>query len=740
MTLFRKKRKVFLFILFSILIIFACFLGWRLWKTRHSDQAVGIYITAGGQSYLVIKSGFWGLRVQEGYFITTGMDLFSPQNLTGTALSADFCNGQLSLTQKETYEMKGSIWDFSKRENPEVDTFFLSLDLKPSQSIPGDLDLQRAELVVSSHSASNVLSRDYWKNLVGSNSWRHFRENLVDPIGTEEIMRYIHDPKDEPLYSMARRVDDPRVIEYFRLRTNGVITKETLALARSLASEHPGDPYLELHRIEMEALVGSPEEAEKLWYEWHKAHSAYPDLLLGKMGRRVLQTLYFEKTKKKTLQIMQPDTVSTSRQLDLSGRLDWLKKFLSSDQIFFSSYPLVPPLKSSSYLPSGVPDFLSIQVSAKVARTMATLYLFQGHREESLEILAASYRLGQALNSKGSLIQRLIGIAVRAIACAGLQIYALNACESEADFQTFRAMLERLHNTPAQEDGRHILDDERSPFLSLLKPVSGIGVPNYLEAQTRHRVTDMKFQLLRMATAAKYRLITTGDFPSSEKEFAPFLPDGIPLDVFVKNAPLHFLRRSPEEFIVYSFGPNNVDETAAFSYDPTNGTITPGDIFITIPRKREFPFPKQGVHAANAYSLLEQFPNGLPVDVFADTRGLPLSIIESTDTHPVVIFSFGPNTDENEGYYPSGLNPFPGEGLIQPMAPPGSAPTPVPSPVPPVPTPTPGLHPTYGRTLQKVFRRSETKPMLLGSWTLQPLYDPTNGTVSPGDLFVEIPR
>jgi hypothetical protein len=740
MTLFRTKRKVFLFILFSILIILACFLGWRLWKARNSDQAAGIYITAGGQSYLVIKSGFWGLRVQEGYFITTGMDLFSPQNLTGTALSADFCNGQLSLTQKETYEMKGSIWDFSKRENPEVDTFFLSLDLKPSQSIPGDLDLQRAELVVSSHSASNVLSRDYWKNLVGSNSWRHFRENLVDPIGTEEIMRYIHDPKDEPLYSMARRVDDPRVIEYFRLRTNGVITKETLALARSLASEHPGDPYLELHRIEMEALVGSPEEAEKLWYEWHKAHSAYPDLLLGKMGRRVLQTLYFEKTKKKTLQIMQPDTVSTSRQLDLSGRLDWLKKFLSSDQIFFSSYPLVPPLKSSSYLPSGVPDFLSIQVSAKVARTMATLYLFQGHREESLEILAASYRLGQALNSKGSLIQRLIGIAVRAIACAGLQIYALNACESEADFQTFRAMLERLHNTPAQEDGRHILDDERSPFLSLLKPVSGIGVPNYLEAQTRHRVTDMKFQLLRMATAAKYRLITTGDFPSSEKEFAPFLPDGIPLDVFVKNAPLHFLRRSPEEFIVYSFGPNNVDETAAFSYDPTNGTITPGDIFITIPRKREFPFPKQGVHAANAYSLLEQFPNGLPVDVFADTRGLPLSIIESTDTHPVVIFSFGPNTDENEGYYPSGLNPFPGEGLIQPMAPPGSAPTPVPSPVPPVPTPTPGLHPTYGRTLQKVFRRSETKPMLLGSWTLQPLYDPTNGTVSPGDLFVEIPR
>jgi len=668
------------------------------------------------------------------------MGLFSPQNLTGTALSADFCNGQLSLTQKETYEMKGSIWDFSKRENPEVDTFFLSLDLKPSQSIPGDWDLQRAELVVSSHSASNVLSRDYWKNLVGSNSWRHFRENLVDPIGTEEIMRYIHDPKDEPLYSMARRVDDPRVIEYFRLRTNGVITKETLALARSLASEHPGDPYLELHRIEMEALVGNPEEAEKLWHEWQKAHKAFPDFLLRRMARRVFRTVYMEKIKKKSPDVMDPDRVLKAGQYDLLTRLNWLKNFLASDQMFFLSYSLVPPLKSPSYSPPGIPNFLGFQVDAKVARTMATLYLFQGRREESLEILAASYRLGQALNSEGSFIQRLIGIAVRAIACAGLQIYALNACESEADFQTFWAMLERLHNTPAQEDGRHILDDERSPFLSLLKPVSGIGVPNYLEAQTRHRVTDMKFQLLRMSTAAKYRLITTGDFPSSEKEFAPLLPDGIPLDVFVKNAPLHFLRRSPEEFIVYSFGPNNVDETAAFSYDPTNGTSTPGDIFITIPSKREFPFPRNPVHAATAFDLLEKFPNGLPSDVFADKRGLPLSIIESTDTHPVVIFSFGPNTDENEGYYPSGLNPFPGEGLIEPMSPPSPSPMPTPSPVPPVPTPAPDTHPTYGRTIQKVFRRSETKPMLLGSWTLQPLYDPTNGTVSPGDLFVEIPR
>jgi len=738
MTLFRTKRKILVFIALGVFLIFVCFLGWKLWKTRHSDQAAGIYITAGGQSYLVIKSGFWGLRVQEGYFITTGFEFITPKNLTGAALTADFSDGSLFLTQKEIYEVKGSSGKLT-----EIDTFLLSLELNSSQLIPGDWDLVKAELDGKSQPASGLFTGKYWRDLKASRSWSRFRENLIRPVLAHEMLRYIHDPAGKPLYSLVHRVDDPRVIEYFRLRLDGILNQDTLDLARELTAFHLGDPYLELHRIEMEALVGSPEDAEKLWYEWQKAHSAFPDRLLQMMARRVFRTVYTEKMKKKSPDIMDPDKVSRSAQFDLSARLDWLKNFLASDQMFFLSYRLVPPLKSPSYSPPGIPNFLSLQVSAKVARTMATFYLFQGRREESLEILAALYRLGQSLNSEGTLIQRLIGIAVRAIACAGLQTYALNACESEADFQSLWAVLERLHNTPAQEDGRHILEDEMSPFISLLRPVPGPGIPNYLEVQTRHKVTDMKFQLLRMATAAKYHLVTARDFPSSEKDFASLLPDGVPRDVFSisKKAPLRFIRNSPDEFTVYSIGPDDGDDKASISYDPTNGTITPGDIFITIPREREFPFPKQGVHAANAFDLLQQFPNGLPADVFADTKGLPLSIIESTETDPVVIFSFGPNTDENEMYssaFPAPISP----GRFPPEVPPAPFPTPTatPTPAPPVPTPAPGAHPTYGRTIQKVFRRSEAIPPPRGCRTLEPFYDPTNGTVTPGDLYIVLPR
>ena len=618
MRLLRTKRKILLFITLGVFLVFVCFLGFRLWKTRHSRKAAGIYITSGGQSYLVIERGFLGsLNVKEGYFITSVIDLFNPRNLSGTTLAAEFSDDRLFLTQQESYLIKGASGRITER-----DRFLLSLELKPSQSIPGDWDLQNAELNGNLDNSALLFSGEYWKEIKTSGSWRQFRENLVKPFRIHQILGYIYDPREKPLYSLVHRVDDERLIHYFRLRLNGVQTREMLDLARELAASHQGDPYLELHRIEMEALAGNPEEAERLWHLWQKTHSSFPDLLLQKMARKVFRTVHMERMKNPQQTFPSPDKIIGTGANDLSTLLVWLKGFLASDQLFFISYPLVPSL----YLPAPPtsPHLSVCYVNTRLLQVMAILYLFQGRREESLEILCSLYRIGQSLNVHGPLMQRIIGIRIRAIACSGLQIYILNACETAEDFQKSWAMLERLHNTPAQEDGTNIFEDEMSPFVSLLKPVSGTAVPNYLEAQTRHKITDMKFQLLRMSTAAKYRFITTGDFPSSEKEFAPFLPDGPPPDVFAKNAPLRFTRSSPNEFTVYSIGPDDIDDMASISYDPTNGTITDGDIVMTIPRERKFPFPRNGVYANSAYDLLKQFPNGLPPDMFTPATYLDL--------------------------------------------------------------------------------------------------------------------
>jgi hypothetical protein len=100
--------------------------------------------------------------------------------------------------------------------------------------------------------------------------------------------------------------------------------------------------------------------------------------------------------------------------------------------------------------------------------------------------------------------------------------------------------------------------------------------------------------------------------------------------------------------------------------------VSRGDIIIRLPKEREFPFPPGGVKAASREDVLRLFPNGLPEDNFADfPRGLGIS-----DTSPVRIYSFGPDTDESDGI--------------------------------------------------------QDRPEVY--------YDPTNGIVSEGDLFITLPR
>ena len=412
----------------------------------------------------------------------------------------------------------------------------------------------------------------------------------------------------------------------------------------------------------------------------------------------------------------------------LDTKIKWLKDLHETNRLYFSphSCSLIPPVRSSGYKGSPVPDFLDYIVTAKVVRIIATLCLFQGKTRESLELLASLYLWGESLNSHGVLIQRMIGMAIRNIATEGLEIYVLNVCETKEEIKEVQNILQRLHNIPGKEKGAFLFE-ELLPFLyPFMKKVSAASVspfPVNNEAITRHKVADARFQLLRMALAAKYHRAQTGEFPSSHQQILPFFPAESIKDPFTVNDPILIRKESHDELIIYSVGPDKTDDKATFSYDPTNGTVTAGDILITIPKERKFPFPRERVRAANAFELLEQFPNGLPLDLYSNKKGRPLSIIESTKTDPLVIFSFGPDSDEKDFYpYKKSVDGKDKPSFI------------------PVPTPDPGPHPPRSRILQNIMRRSNKIPSPHGYWTLEPFYDPTNGTLSNGDLFIEIPR
>jgi hypothetical protein len=471
----------------------------------------------------------------------------------------------------------------------------------------------------------------------------------------------------------------------------------------------------------------------------------------------------------------------------LDAYLALLRKVSKTDSPLFPVRRLAPPCLKS---PGDSPRFLEIQILSKVARAEAVLSLFKGDRAQSLETLAGSYWMGGSQNSGETPTERLIGVAVRTIAAAGLEMHSLNGCETAEDLKAAWDMLEHLANLPGQETDSS-WRDVITPIVGEMK-LSGPGAPNFQEFEIRQKVSDVRFAVVRTAVAARYHLLTAGAFSKSPAEFGPLLPDGPLGDCFATSAPLHFVAK-PDGFHIYSVGPDGRDDAGAIPYDPTNGTMSRGDLAVRVPREREYPFPAGGVRVNTAAELLKMFPNGLPPDPFADTRGRPLSIIASSEadwescavpgarkgaaapkgaasaqdsppasaselpatpsraadapTSSVIVFSFGPDTDESEHVL---LRRLTGEDVfttysvpaarLQLVYPPNA------SRVPP-PLPRAGTMQELAATTAIQGGPASARqgwggyPLsnLNASPFRQPAYDPTNGSTSKGNLYLRIP-
>jgi len=719
-SIMRKiKKKCFLIIL-GLAVLIVSLLVFRLWYTRGYKSAAGIYLTTAGQSYIVIEPGHLGsLRVKEGFFISYYW-FFLPSfshKIAGegpVSLDASYKNGRLIVRQRIKKK---------KVFGREYYTEFLNLLLKPSESIPGDWDLVDSELIVFSGVKLKITSKSFWKKLFKSDDFKEFRETIAN-LFEEESMYFRLDPSKAPVRSFLHSIDDNRIPRLYNSLLRGDYTGSSLDTARNLVRKFPNDPYLDLLLVDMEALSDNAEKSFQLYTRWLEKYRGLSCPLLDLAGnivwRNVSNSMWRKNTGKKGFHYNKIfDMKKGMEQRNSEIR----ELFHAEDFPFYPlSEPFVRPLKKHDYAIPDMVNFIALQVHSKVCRALAVSCLFQGRFSESLDFLGCAYHLGQSLVCHGNFITRIIGIAICSITSNGLEYFVLNACQEPEDFKEFRSILEKLNKSPIQEKKTPLLEGEH-PLLLLMMNISGKSIPNIEGVSLKHNVSGMKFQLVRMATAAKHHLIAKGDFPETKKDFEAFLEDAIPKDAFGENTDLLYTKHSKDAFYVYSVGPDKTDNKAAFSYDPTNGTVSGGDIFIRIPREREFPFPREGVRAKNAYELLDQFPNGLPADIFADEKGRPFSIMESTETSPVMILSFGPDTDEAD------FKPFT-KGITKE----GS------EVFEPVPTPPPPKDASYGRSLQWIMRRTEKYPAPPGYWKIKCPYDPTNGTISPGDIYIEIPK
>jgi hypothetical protein len=355
-----------------------------------------------------------------------------------------------------------------------------------------------------------------------------------------------------------------------------------------------------------------------------------------------------------------------SPENDLATRLRLLPEIMK-----FEGY--VPP-KAPSVPPLGL-QLLDAQIMAKVVRVIAVIRMLEGKRDESLRLLESSYRLGQLLCQSTWFIDIQIGAAVRAIAGKALEIHLLNCCETEAEFKQFWETLNSLKEFNVPQTEEELTELEPAPLIVRVM-LRKARRENVQVTKTRQSIVDARFELLRVATAARYRFVVLGEFPSTPDQFGPLLGEGFPKDPFF-NGPLRFIMTT-DSLVCYSVGPDGRDDRVAIEYDPTNGSLSPGDMLMTVPRKREYPFPREGVRASSLEDFSRQFPNGLPLDPFSSSPRKPLGTT-STLAGGIYVYSYGPDVDEFKGQ------------------------------------------------LQGT------------SHVLQVQYDPTNGITSEGDVFIRIP-
>ena len=492
-----------------------------------------------------------------------------------------------------------------------------------------------------------------------------------------------------PVPLFIHRMTDPRIMDFSRLRgrlgansnnnqnpsnangrdANSSITLALLNLSKSMIADRPTDCFAEVFYMDALANLHDARGLRGELKRWGPKFEPQPMLRMVK--RRMEETaraLELSASGKNAYDFVQDMWKSKN---NLATRIRMMPGILRCDG-FARPYLPLPPQKA---------PYLDFQVSMKIYEVGSVMFLLQGDRQRALDTSASDYRLGQLMNQNGMLINRLIGIAIRGIATRGMELYFLNACESPEDVLSAWPKLEHLNQLGKPQTKRQMFYLESlSCYIDESEWQNHkMMAPNTTEAIIRQTVADSRFQLVRMAASAWHVFLKKSKFPAADGQFE-LLTDGLPpkdpfgfaqmrfrgddkglttysLGSDAKDTRLLF-REGDAGLACYSVGPDGKDDGALIDYDPTNGTISPGDIVTEVPRARKYPFPRDGVKAADKFDFLSQFPDNLPPDPFADKKGTPLGV---TNTSPVYVYSFGPDTNQStakplgDAYFPDAL-------------------------------------------------------------------------------------
>lgn len=132
--------------------------------------------------------------------------------------------------------------------------------------------------------------------------------------------------------------------------------------------------------------------------------------------------------------------------------------------------------------------------------------------------------------------------------------------------------------TPYWERNPDEFQKKLDDMLAKASPLNKISFPNFNEADVRIVSTFSSNRETQIATALALFNMQNGHYPGSLSELVPQYFGALPVDPFSGKNFMYNLSRKGDNYTLYSLGPDRNDDDAKMLYDPTNGTISGGDL------------------------------------------------------------------------------------------------------------------------------------------------------------------
>ena len=151
----------------------------------------------------------------------------------------------------------------------------------------------------------------------------------------------------------------------------------------------------------------------------------------------------------------------------------------------------------------------------------------------------------------------------------------------EADHKKLWDTIVRNEETPWWKQNREEYNKELERIHAASHPLVAKTVPNFLEAGTRGWTARAGLRLARVATGLEIYKLQNGRYPDSLDALTPAqIGAEPPVDPFAGKSFRY--RLDGDRYAMWSLGPDSADNAAETIYDPTNGTMSQGDIILKL--------------------------------------------------------------------------------------------------------------------------------------------------------------